>query len=513
VIPMLSSSMNGRSDLDFPNFLALLRRRAVMIVGIAVGAAVLAYGISSLFPDRYDASADVLFHQPAGTPPINPNEPSNESNAEPERVAATNLALAQLDIIAVRVKQRLDTEMSAKELREAVSVEPNGQADVATITARADTPEEAAEIANAFASEVVAIRRAKARGKIEGVIEAINAQLAELPNTPVSEHLASRAAQLEVEKRLESGDAEVVEQAVPPHSPSSPKPAQNAAIGFLLGLILGVVLALILRRFDRRLEDDEEIVEMVGAPAVGRIPVIKDEGWKRALAIESFQFLRANLQLGSATANCSTFAVTSALPEEGKSTIVRRFAEALAFSGASVIVVDCDLRRPTLHTSFGTPGDVGVTTALFSGESPERFLVDTGTQGIRLLPAGALTVMPGTLVTGDHDIGKLIRDLSQLAGYVVVDTAPATIGADASAIATEVDATLLVVDAEHVNRPILAAAVEQLHNAEATIGGVVLNRSQALLTDRAYQGYYGADAERAAYAQSVRSTRVGDAGR
>jgi len=463
-------------------------------------------------PDRYDASADVLFHQPAGTPPVNPNEPSNETNAEPERVAATNLALASLDVVAVRVKQSIETEMSAKELREAVSIEPKGQADLATITARADTPEEAAEIANAFAAEVVAIRRLKARAKIQDVIDAINAQLGELPSSSASEHLASRAAQLEVEKRFESGDAEVVEQAVPPQSPSSPKPARNAAIGAVLGLILGVVLALLLRRFDRRVQNEEEIVEMVGAPVVGRIPVIEEKGWKQTLAIESFQFLRANLQLRSTTADFATFAVTSALPEEGKSTVVRRFAEALAFSGSTVIVVDCDLRRPTLHAAFGTDADPGVTTVLSSDVSPGSLLVDTSAPGIRLLPAGAPTTIPGSLVTGDHDIGKLIRDLTLHADYVLVDTSPATIGADASAIAAEVDATLLVVDAEHVRRPILAAAVEQLHNTEATIAGVVLNRSEGLLNDRAYQGYYQVERQGVAVHAPpvVRSRRLGN---
>lgn len=506
--------MSGQPDLDFPAFVALLRRRALMIACIAIGAAGLAYAVSSLLPNRYDASADVLFHQPQGTPPVNPNEPSNESSAEPERVAATNLALASLDVVAIRVKQSLDTEMSAKELRESVSIEPKGQADVVTITARADSPNEAAEIANAFASQVVAIRRASARSKIQGVVDAINAQLAESPGTAVGEHLASRAAQLEVEKRLEGGDAEVVEQAIPPESPSSPKPARNALIGAVLGLILGVVLALLMRRFDRHLRGEDEIAEVTHAPVVGRIPEIKDEGWKRALAIESFQFLRANLQLRSATASCSSFAVTSALPEEGKSTVVRRFAEALAFSGSSVIVVDCDLRRPTLHESFGASGETGVTTVLSSGASPKDLLVETGTQGIRLLPAGALTVMPGTLVTGDHDIGKLVRELAEYADYVIVDTSPATIGADASAIATEVDAALLVVDANHVDRQVLSAAVEQLHNAEVTIAGVVLNRSQGLLNDRAYRGYYGADGGRAAaYGQAINHSDVGDPSR
>jgi succinoglycan biosynthesis transport protein ExoP len=486
--------MKPQADLDFPTFLALLRRRARLIIGIGLAAAVLAFAISSLFPDRYDASADLLFHQPSGPVLVNPNEPGSEVSAEPERVAATNLALASLDIVAVRVKQSIDTSLSVKELRDSVSIQPQGQADVVTITARASTPEEAAEVANAFASEVVALRRESARTKIQKVIDAIGVQLAQSTSLSpeVSAHLSSRASQLEVQKRLEAGDAEVVEQALPPDSPASPKPLRNAIVALLLGLILGVVVAVLLRRFDRHVHDEEDIVEIIGAPIVGRVPVIKeDDGWKYDLALESFQFLRANLQLRSTTSSYRTFAVTSALPGEGKSTVAMRLAQAMALSGSSVILTDCDLRRPALHTALGVSAASGVTTALSSDVPPSRLLLETPIPNVKLLPAGPLTVMPGTMITGDHDIGKLIRELAKLADYVIVDTSPVTIGADASTIASEVDATLMVVDPSAIERPVLLAAVEQLHNADVTVAGAVLNRAEVLLNDRAYQGYYG----------------------
>jgi polysaccharide biosynthesis transport protein len=485
--------MSPQADLDFPTFLALLRRRARLIIGIGLVAAVLAFVISSLFSDRYEASADLLFHQPSGPVLVNPNEPGPEVSAEPERVAATNLALASLDVVAVRVAGSIDTTLSAKELRESVSIEPKGQADVVTITASAGDPDEAAEIANAFASEVVALRREAARKKIQRVVAAIEAQLAETPTlaTSVASHLAARASQLEVQKRLEAGDAEVVEQAVPPQSPSSPKPLRNAIIALLLGLILGVVVAVLLRRFDRHVHDEEEISGIVGAPIVGRIPVIKEAGWKYDLALEAFQFLRANLHLRSTSSSFRTFAITSTLPGEGKSTVAMRLAQAMALSGASVILVDCDLRRPALHTALGLSASSGVTTALSSDTPAADLLLDTPIDGVRLLPAGPLTVMPGTMITGDHDIGKLVRDLAEQADYVLVDTSPVTIGADASTIASEVDASLMVIDPGAVERHLLMAAVEQLRNADVTVAGVVLNRTEVLLEDRAYRGYYG----------------------
>ncbi|HEY5709985.1 MAG TPA: polysaccharide biosynthesis tyrosine autokinase [Solirubrobacterales bacterium] len=495
--------MNAQQPLDFSTFVAVVRRRAKLIAGIAAAAALLAFGVSSLMPDRYDASSNVLFGPPESPPQIDPNAPLPDISSEPERVAATNLALASLDVVALRVQERIDSPKSAKELRESVTIEPQGQADLAKITAEGATPREAARIANAFAAEIVALRREKAQDQIQEVIDAIEGELA-AQSTALGSELETRAEQLKIQKQLEAGDAEVVELATPPASPSSPTPLRNAIIGGVLGLILGVVVALLLRRLDRRVSDEDEVVEIVDAPVIGRIPGITDKGWKHHLAVESFQLLRANLQLASSTAEARTFAITSALPEEGKSTVALRLAHAFGLSGASVILVDCDLRRPTLDTSLDVNGDAGVTTALSADAGARGLLQDTSMEGVRLLPAGPLTMMPGSLVTGgDHDFAKLLRELAALADYVLVDTSPVTIGADASIIASKVDGTLLTVDMASVDRKVLVAAVGQLRNAEANIVGAVMNHADELLSDRSYQGYYGGVADRITTAAPV----------
>jgi capsular exopolysaccharide synthesis family protein len=484
--------MSAQTELDFPAFLDLLKRRAWLIVGIGVAAAALAFGVSMLQSNRYDASADLLFRQAETPPRIDPNEPPPDVADAPERVAATNLALASLDSVAVRVKERTDSPLSSEELRDKVEIEPKGQADIVTVTASAETAQEAAKLANAFAEEVVAVRREKAQERIQRVIDAIDQQLATAPPAGgLAQRLTDRSQQLKIEKELEAGDAEVAEEAVPPRDKAAPKPVRNAVIGLVLGLILGTLVALLLSRLDRRVHDEDEVSEIVGAPVIGRIPVIKERGWEHQLYLESFQFLRANLQLRRDNAKHRTFAVTSTLPAEGKSTIVARLAEALALGGASVIVVDCDLRRPTLHTAFGLQNEQGVTTAILSGAVARDLLLDTPVERVRLLPAGPLTATPGSFLTGVHGIGELIGELAREADYVIVDTSPATIGADATAVAAEVDATLLVVDADAVEGKVLAATVDQLRNAEATIAGIVLNRAPVLLKDRAYQGYYG----------------------
>ena len=163
-------------QLDLQVVLRALRRRWRLIALITVLAGGLALVVSLALPDRYKASADLLFGQADPAPNIDPNEPLPDRSQAPERVAATNLALASLDRVATRVETKLKTDLTAKELRDRVELDPQGQADIVTITATGDTPRQAAQIANAFANEVVAARRDAAQQKIQRVIDAINAQ-------------------------------------------------------------------------------------------------------------------------------------------------------------------------------------------------------------------------------------------------------------------------------------------------------------------------------------------------
>ena len=479
-------------QVDFQVVLRALRRRWRLILLVTLVSGGLALGVSLLMPDRYEASADLLFHPADPAPNIDPNEPLPDSSQAPERVAATNLALASLDRVATLVETKLKTDLTAKELRDRVKLDPQGQADIVTITATGDTPQQAAQIANAFANQVVAARRVAAQQKIQRVIDAINAKLAGTPSSDaIADELRRRAEQLGVERQLETGEVEIAEEAVPPRDKSSPKPLRNTVIGLLLGLILGSLLAIVLQRFDRRVESEAEVGELFEAPVIARVPVERPSGWERELFAESFQFLRANLQLRDPEGKHRTIAVTSALPGNGKSTVAARLAEALALSGSEVVIVDCDLRRPTLHNYYGVTAHDGLTSALVGLHDPVEMLRPTYIPTVRLLPAGPLMPLPASVLAGTKGMGDVLSRLERVADYVIVDTSPVTIGADASAIASSVDATLVVVDIESVRRDVLSAANEQLRAARANIVGVVINRADILHKDQAYRGYYG----------------------
>jgi capsular exopolysaccharide synthesis family protein len=484
--------VKDQNQLDLATFVEILRRRKWLILGVAILAGVLAGGLSLLQEDRYKASADLQFRQDERTPSVDPQEPPPDPTESPERIAATNLELASLDKVAARVRERLQSPLSVDDLRDTVELKPQGQADIVRITAEAGSARGAARTANAFAEEVVAVRRESSQARVQSVIDAIEAQLAGVePGSAVDATLRARQQQLEVEKRLRTGDVDIVQEAIPPLERSSPKPLRNGVIGGLLGLILGAVLALLLQRLDRRVESEEQLAEIVGAPVIARVPLERASGWERELFIESFQFLRANLQLRDQRDEPRTIAITSALPGNGKSTVAARLADAIALSGSQVIVVDCDLRRPTLHDYYGTDSHEGLTTALVGLRDPLDMLRPTDTPAVRLLPAGPLMPLPASVLAGTKGISLLLDRLREVADYVIVDTSPVTIGADTSAIAATVDATVMVVDIESVKRDVLAAATEQLRASRANIVGVVVNRAETLLKDHAYRGYYG----------------------
>ena len=172
--------MTGYLGTYLPRFLALVRARRWLILGIVVAAAALALVVSLSQSSRYRAGADLLFGRTTNVDAI-VSAGSTDSDVEPERAAATNLALASQDAVAAGVRRRLRGPASVDELRNAVTITPEGQSDVVTVTAEWSTPEAAAAVANAFATEIVALRRQTAQADVQRTIDALKPTLAAAP--------------------------------------------------------------------------------------------------------------------------------------------------------------------------------------------------------------------------------------------------------------------------------------------------------------------------------------------
>ena len=266
--------MPDRTSFDLSRLLAALRKSWPLILVITLVAAFAGYVVSWRQPDSYQATAKLLFRAEDPVPQIDPNVPPPENPNSPDTIAATNLQLAdaEADDAAVEVKRRLRSPLDPAELRGRLTLAPEGQTELITVTGTGDTGREAASIANAFSEVIVDARRREAQRRVERVIQAIDASLTAPGVTPAAaQTLQARMEQLQTERRLQTGDVSVGVPATVPGSPSAPRPMRSALLGGFLGLLIGVGLALWLARYDRRLTD-AEIEEIVGAEIVARIP-------------------------------------------------------------------------------------------------------------------------------------------------------------------------------------------------------------------------------------------------
>ena len=203
-------------------------------------------------------------------------------------------------------------------------------------------------------------------------------------------------------------------------------------------------------------------------------------------ASEAYRTLRLNLQYASLDAPLHALLVTSSAPDEGKSTTLANLAVTMAQAEQRVIMVDCDLRRPSLHTLFGLSNDVGLTTMMLEDEAlSEPPLLDTPIKGLRLLASGPLPPRPADLL-GSQRMERVLERLKADADMVVLDAPPVMAVTDAVVLATKVDGVLLVVSAGTTKREHAQRAVERLHKVNAHIVGAVLNNAPIDATMHTY---------------------------
>ena len=204
---------------------------------------------------------------------------------------------------------------------------------------------------------------------------------------------------------------------------------------------------------------------------------------------EAYRTLRTNIQFAQIDGELKTIMFTSAGPGEGKSTTTANTAVALAQSGKSVILVDCDLRKPVQHRIFGKKNK-GVTNALVEDIPAISLLQDTEVEGLRLLTSGPIPPNPSELLGSDAML-QILQSLEAEADYVVVDAPPVVAVTDACVLASKVDGVLLVVAAGVAKPEMAQKAKELLVKAKGRILGAVINRVEIEEEHAYYYYYYG----------------------
>jgi non-specific protein-tyrosine kinase len=193
----------------------------------------------------------------------------------------------------------------------------------------------------------------------------------------------------------------------------------------------------------------------------------------RSPAAEAYRALRTNIQFAALDKPLHTLLATSSMPEEGKSTAIANLAVAIAQSEQHVLLVDCDLRRPTLHAIFGLSNQEGLTSLMLQEDGCQPPLQATEIPGLFVLTSGPLPPRPADIL-GSKRMEVVITKLRQQADMVLFDTPPVTAFTDAALLATKVDGVLLVFRAGVTRRDHALEARKTLHKVNANIVGVVL---------------------------------------
>jgi capsular exopolysaccharide synthesis family protein len=297
----------------------------------------------------------------------------------------------------------------------------------------------------------------------------------------VGEDLETRRRQLEVLGALQTGNAELVQPAVAPESPSSPKTARNIALGLLLGIFLGVGLALLREELDRRVRDIDDVEELFGLPVLGTIPQSRaipelDPGKElvpTGMEGEAFRMLRANLRYFNVDREIKTILVTSAAQQDGKTTVSWNVALADARAGERVLLLEADLRRPTIAQNLGlpTPED-GLSLVLAGASKPEEAIQKI--HGVDVLLAGPLPPNPAALIESKR-MGELLAWAESEYDRVIIDTPPASIVADALSLFNRVGGVVIVTRLLQSRRAAATSLREQLTNTGAPVLGIVVN--------------------------------------
>lgn len=206
----------------------------------------------------------------------------------------------------------------------------------------------------------------------------------------------------------------------------------------------------------------------------------------RSPAAEAYRTLRTNIRFSSLDKPLQTLLMTSTAPDEGKSTTLANLAVTMAQAEQRVILVDCDLRRPSLHTLFELPNEQGLTSLILEQDETPLPLQATGVPGLSLLASGPLPPRPADIL-GSRRMEAVIERLRAEADIVLFDTPPVIAVTDAAVLATRVDGVLLVFQAGKTRRDRARQTRQILEKVKANIIGVVLNDARL---EQAY-GYYG----------------------
>ncbi|MEI2828100.1 MAG: polysaccharide biosynthesis tyrosine autokinase [Dermatophilaceae bacterium] len=282
-----------------------------------------------------------------------------------------------------------------------------------------------------------------------------------------------------------------------PGLPTTPDVRRNLALGILIGLALGVGLAMVRHALDTKVRGEADLKAASDRPVLAQIPLeptaadrpITVESDPHGAHAESIRRLRTNLMFVDVTTGKHSFVLTSAMPGEGKTTTSINLALAIADAGSRVILVDGDLRNPSVAKAMGIEGGVGLTTALLGRASLADVIQPWGDTGMSVLAAGEIPPNPSELL-GSRPMAELFEKLTADFDFVLIDSPPLVPVIDAVLLQRLTGGLVMVVAAERTRKKDLQTALTSLHTVDVDPAGFVLNFVPVSASDPYRYGTY-----------------------
>ena len=509
-IPSHSSTAPSHSDEDLSqrdlrHYLNVLRRHARVIAGMTILVTLLALIFSLLQSNVYRASAQVLLNRQNLPAALTGRSVDATSSEDPARVAMTQAALARSPAVAGRaVKAARVAGASSQGLLSSSSVTPNPSADILVFSVDSGNSRDAAKLANAYAGAYRSYKLQLDTNALQRARNELNARLAKLRaqgdhSSVLYRTIVSSEQQLHTMQLLQSEDSVLSSQSA--GNQIKPTPKRNALLGFGFGLLLGCGAAFLFEALDKRVRSEDEVEREIGLPLLARVPE-PPRGLRHLTMLaaptsaqaDAVRRLAANVEFASPDRPLQTLMVTSAVQREGKSTTAANLAVALARAGKLVVLIDLDLRQPSVASLFHVRVPTGLTNVIVGKASVDDALVQIplpqlepsangGPQllggSLSVMPTGILPANPGEFVKANALHARMLEPLRKRFDYIIIDAPPMCIGGDALTLSASADSLILVARLGVIDRAALTDLKRQLATSPTPAMGFVLTGVEA----------------------------------
>lgn len=324
-------------------------------------------------------------------------------------------------------------------------------------------------------------------------------QLSLLVNKDMYQSLLEYMIQVGIAESMTLSNMRLVEHAEEPEKPYFPKKPLNYVLGILLGLFWGLAFAFFKEYIDNTVKSLEDLKRSKSFTVLGTIP--KSKYTKNRLLIseldpashlvEAYRTIRNSIQFASVDKHIRTIAVTSSIEFEGKSSVASNLSLTFSMEDKKTLLVDLDLRRPSLKNFFDTPSSKGITNVLAEGMELNKTIIHTNIEGLDFLPSGPVPPDPSRLI-GSQRLKDIIEELGRMYDTIVIDTPPVMAVNDSILIGTFVDGLLFIVESRRATFSMVNHAQEEMTKAGINVIGAVLNKVKIpRLGSYHYYYYYG----------------------